>query len=91
VVTHEPPGNWEHADRAPFTYIDGVDAAIRAAQGCSGRPRDASRGRRRESLRRFHGLNGLLPTRHWNAATIQTSAGATSSAGSRLPTGRALI
>jgi dihydrofolate reductase len=24
VVTHEPPTDWEYADRAPFTFVDGV-------------------------------------------------------------------
>lgn len=36
VVTHEPPKNWEHAGTAPFTFIDGVDAAISAAQDYAG-------------------------------------------------------
>jgi dihydrofolate reductase len=36
VVTHEPPTNWEHADTAPFTFVDGVEAAIGAARGYAG-------------------------------------------------------
>jgi dihydrofolate reductase len=36
VVTHEPPKNWEHADTAPFTFVDGVEAAISAAQEYAG-------------------------------------------------------
>jgi hypothetical protein len=32
VVTHEPPKNWEHADTAPFTFVDGVEAAISTAR-----------------------------------------------------------
>ncbi|MEU5881225.1 dihydrofolate reductase [Spirillospora sp. NPDC047279] len=36
VVTHEPPKNWEHADTAPFTFVDGVEAAISAALDYAG-------------------------------------------------------
>ncbi|MEU7858738.1 dihydrofolate reductase [Nonomuraea sp. NPDC049141] len=36
VVTHEPPKNWEHADTAPFTFVNGVEAAISAAQDYAG-------------------------------------------------------
>lgn len=36
VVTHEPPTNWEHADTAPFTFVNGVEAAISAAQEYAG-------------------------------------------------------
>lgn len=36
VVTHEPPANWEHAGTAPFTFVDGVGAAISAAQDYAG-------------------------------------------------------
>jgi dihydrofolate reductase len=36
VVTHEPPTDWEYADTAPFTFVNGVEAAIKAAQEFSG-------------------------------------------------------
>lgn len=36
VVTHEPPANWAHAGTAPFTFVDGVEAAISAAQDYAG-------------------------------------------------------
>ena len=36
VVTHEPPTNWEHAGTAPFTFVNGVEAAINAAQEYAG-------------------------------------------------------
>jgi dihydrofolate reductase len=36
VVTHEPPKNWEHADTAPFTFVNGVEAAISAAREYAG-------------------------------------------------------
>jgi len=36
VVTHEPPTNWEHVDTAPFTFLDGVEAAIEAAKEYAG-------------------------------------------------------
>ncbi len=36
VVTHEPPTGWEHAGTAPFTFVDGVEAAIAAAQEFAG-------------------------------------------------------
>jgi dihydrofolate reductase len=36
VVTHEPPKDWEHTGTAPFTFIDGVEAAIAAARELAG-------------------------------------------------------
>jgi dihydrofolate reductase len=36
VVTHQPPTDWEHADTAPFTFVDGVEEAIAAAQEFAG-------------------------------------------------------
>lgn len=36
VVTHQPPRDWEHADTAPFTFVDGVEEAIAAAQDFAG-------------------------------------------------------
>jgi dihydrofolate reductase len=36
VVTHRPPTDWEHADTAPFTFVDGVDKAIAAATEFAG-------------------------------------------------------
>jgi dihydrofolate reductase len=36
VVTHEPPTNWEHADTAPFTFVDNVESAIGAAREYAG-------------------------------------------------------
>jgi dihydrofolate reductase len=36
VVTHEPPADWEHAGTAPFTFVDGVEAAISAAHDYAG-------------------------------------------------------
>ncbi|MFD1545632.1 dihydrofolate reductase family protein [Nonomuraea guangzhouensis] len=36
VVTHEPPKNWEHAGTAPFTFVNGVEAAISAARDYAG-------------------------------------------------------
>ncbi len=36
VVTHQPPTDWEHADTAPFTFVDGVEKAITAAQEFAG-------------------------------------------------------
>lgn len=36
VVTHEPPTDWEYAGTAPFTFVDGVEAAIAAAQEYAG-------------------------------------------------------
>jgi hypothetical protein len=36
VVTHEPPTSWEHAGTAPFTLVNSVEAAIRAAQEYAG-------------------------------------------------------
>lgn len=36
VVTHQPPTNWEYADTAPFTFIDGVEQAFAAAKEFAG-------------------------------------------------------
>jgi dihydrofolate reductase len=36
VVTHQPPTDWEHADSAPFTFVDGVEKTIAAAQEFAG-------------------------------------------------------
>jgi dihydrofolate reductase len=36
VVTHQPPTDWEHTGTAPFTFIDGVEAAIAAARELAG-------------------------------------------------------
>jgi dihydrofolate reductase len=36
VVTHQPPTDWEHADTAPFTFVDGVEEAIAAAKEFAG-------------------------------------------------------
>jgi dihydrofolate reductase len=36
VVTHEQPTDWEHADTAPFTFVDGVEKAIAAAREFAG-------------------------------------------------------
>lgn len=36
VVTHEPPKNWEYAGTAPFTFVNSVEAAIKAAQEFAG-------------------------------------------------------
>ena len=36
VVTHQPPTDWEHAESAPFTFVDGVDKAIAAAKEFAG-------------------------------------------------------
>jgi dihydrofolate reductase len=36
VVTHEPPTGWEHADTAPFTFVNGVAEAIAAAREFAG-------------------------------------------------------
>jgi dihydrofolate reductase len=36
VVTHEPPTNWEHADTAPFTFVNSVESAIGAAREYAG-------------------------------------------------------
>jgi hypothetical protein len=35
-VTHRPPTDREHADIAPFTFVDGVEKAI--AAGCDHLP-----------------------------------------------------
>jgi len=44
VVTHRPPADWEHADTAPFTFVDGVEGHCRR-QGVRRRPA-RRRGRR---------------------------------------------
>ena len=36
VVTHQPPTEWEYADTAPFTFVDGVEEAIAAAKEFAG-------------------------------------------------------
>jgi dihydrofolate reductase len=36
VVIHEPPTSWEHAGTAPLTFVNSVEAAIRAAQEYAG-------------------------------------------------------
>ena len=36
VVTHQPPTDWEYADTAPFTFVDGVEKAIAAAKKFAG-------------------------------------------------------
>jgi dihydrofolate reductase len=36
VVTHQAPTDWEHADTAPFTFVDGVEQAIAAAKEFAG-------------------------------------------------------
>jgi dihydrofolate reductase len=36
VVTHQPPTDWEYADTAPFTFVDGVETAIAAAKESAG-------------------------------------------------------
>jgi dihydrofolate reductase len=36
VITHQPPPDWEHADTAPFTFIDGVEEGIAAAKEFAG-------------------------------------------------------
>ena len=36
VVTHQPPTDWEYADTAPFTFVDGVEKAIAAAKDFAG-------------------------------------------------------
>jgi len=36
VVTHQPPTDWEHAETAPFTFVNGVAEAIAAAQEFAG-------------------------------------------------------
>jgi hypothetical protein len=36
VVTHKAPASGEHAGTAPFTFVDGVEAAIRAAREYAG-------------------------------------------------------
>ena len=36
VVTHQPPTDWEHADTAPFTFVEGVEKAIAAAKEFAG-------------------------------------------------------
>jgi dihydrofolate reductase len=40
VVTHTPPTDWEHAGKAPFTFVtDGVGAAIARARAFAGEDR----------------------------------------------------
>ena len=36
VVTHQPPTDWEHADTAAFTFVDGVEEAVAAAKEFAG-------------------------------------------------------
>jgi dihydrofolate reductase len=36
VVTHRPPTDWEHAETAPFTFVDGVEKAIAFAKEFAG-------------------------------------------------------
>ena len=36
VVTHQRPLDWEHANTAPFTFVDGVEKAIAAAKEFAG-------------------------------------------------------
>jgi dihydrofolate reductase len=36
VVTHQPPTDWEYADSAPFTFVNGVAEAIGAAREFAG-------------------------------------------------------
>jgi len=36
VVTHQPPTDWEHADTAPFTFVDDVEKAIAVAKDFAG-------------------------------------------------------
>jgi dihydrofolate reductase len=36
VVTHQPPTDWEHADTAPFTFVDSVEKAIAMAKEFAG-------------------------------------------------------
>ena len=40
VVTHTPPTDWTHADTAPFTFVDGVEAGIARAREFVGPDRD---------------------------------------------------
>jgi dihydrofolate reductase len=35
-VAYRPPTDWEHADTAPFTFVDGVEKAIAAAKEFAG-------------------------------------------------------
>ena len=35
-VTHQPPTDWEYADSAPFTFVDGVEKAIATAKEFAG-------------------------------------------------------
>jgi dihydrofolate reductase len=48
VVTHRPPADWEHADTAPFTFVDGVEKAIAAAKDLAGRGQAAPSRRERQ-------------------------------------------
>ena len=36
VVTHQPPTDWEYAETAPFTFVDGVEQGIAAAKEFAG-------------------------------------------------------
>lgn len=36
VVTHRPPTDWEHADAAPFTFVDSVEKAVAGAKAFAG-------------------------------------------------------
>jgi hypothetical protein len=45
VVTHRRPTDWEYADTAPFTFVDGVEKAITTAKEFAGGP-GRRRGRR---------------------------------------------
>jgi dihydrofolate reductase len=36
VVTHQAPTDWEYAESAPFTFVDGVEKAIAAAKEFAG-------------------------------------------------------
>lgn len=58
-VTHEQLTDWNHADTAPFTFVDGVETAIpRRTRTCRrlGRPRQP---RQSPRLRHRDGLTGL--------------------------------
>jgi dihydrofolate reductase len=45
VVTHQPPTDWEYEGKAPFTFVDSVEAGIAAAQEfCGDRIVDVSAG-----------------------------------------------
>src|SRR3712207_3230919 len=44
VVTHQLPTDWEHADTAPFTLVDGVEEAIAAKEFAGDRIVDVGAG-----------------------------------------------